>query len=99
MNKKLSLIGILYLCSLSIIAQDVDIPLLSIEEANWTKEESDYIMALNKKGSIKIATKISSAVYLPHKNSSNTGFHYSVLKEFADLAKIDIDIKLVNCTN
>ncbi|MFT5451029.1 MAG: membrane-bound lytic murein transglycosylase MltF [Enterobacterales bacterium] len=88
--------GILSLCSVSILALEVDIPLLSIEGANWTKEESAYIRLLNKKGSIKVATRIISTVYLPQKDGSITGFHYNVLKEFADLAKIDLDIKLVS---
>jgi membrane-bound lytic murein transglycosylase MltF len=95
-KKALLLIGIISLCSICIFADDVDIPLLSIEGANWTKEELAYIRLLNKKGSIKVATQISSAVYFPNKEGSITGFQYLVLKEFADLAKIDIDIKLVS---
>jgi membrane-bound lytic murein transglycosylase MltF len=68
---------------------------LSIKDANWTSEEVTYIKALNQKGSIKIATKISSAVYVPLENGSHTGFHYSVLKDFTDLLKVDIEIKIV----
>lgn len=75
------------------------IPLLSIQGAHWTQEEQDFIRELHKGGSIKIATKISSAVYVPQQDGSISGFHYSVLKEFADLAKINIDIKLVTWDN
>jgi membrane-bound lytic murein transglycosylase MltF len=91
----LVLFGLL-LCSSTCSAFEVDIPLLSIEGAHWTQEEIAYIKALNQKGSIKIATKISLAVYVPHEDGSHTGFHYGVLEEFADLAKIKIDGKLVS---
>jgi len=75
--------------------QTINIPLLSIESINWTDEEIAYIRTLNRKGSIKIATKLSDAVYLPRKDKSISGFHYSVLKEFADLAQVEIDVQLV----
>jgi membrane-bound lytic murein transglycosylase MltF len=75
--------------------QQTNIPLLSLEGINWTAQERAYIKALNQKGSIKIATKISKAVYFPTKDGSISGFHYSVLKAFSDLAKIKVDIKLV----
>lgn len=88
-----ALLGLLYLFACSAFA--IDIPLLSIKGADWTREEVAYIKAMNQKGSIKIATKVSSVVYVPHENGPPTGFHYSVLKEFADLAKIKIEIKLV----
>lgn len=93
---KLALLGLLYLCSSACSAFEIDIPLLSIKNADWTSEEVIYIKAMNQKGSIKIATKISSSVYIPHENGLPTGFHYSVLKEFTDLAKIDIEVKLVS---
>jgi membrane-bound lytic murein transglycosylase MltF len=87
--------GLLYLGVFTCAANEEVIPLLSIQGANWTSEEFDYIKALNRKGSIKIATKVSSTVYSPQKNGSTTGFHYNVLKEFADLAKIKLDIQMV----
>ena len=90
-----ALLGLLYICSSACSAPLIDIPLLSIKGADWTSEEVVYIKAMNQKGSIKIATKISSAVYIPYEDGSATGFHYSVLKEFADLAKVNIEIKLV----
>jgi membrane-bound lytic murein transglycosylase MltF len=93
---KLALLGLLYVYSSACFAFAIDIPLLSIKGADWTSEEVAYIKAMNQKGSIKIATKISSAVYIPHEDGPPTGFHYSVLKEFADLAKINIEIKLVS---
>lgn len=83
------------IASAEISTQAIKIPLLSIESANWTDEEIAYIRALNRKGSIKIATKVSDAVYLPRNDKSISGFHYSVLKEFADLAQISIDVQLV----
>ena len=58
--------------------------------------EKTFIKDLNKKGSIKIATKISSAVYQPQKDGTIKGFHYNVLNEFAKLAKVKIDVKLVS---
>jgi len=73
----------------------VAIPLLSIKGVNWSSEEAAYIKALNRKGSIKIATKINSTIYLPQKDGSISGFHYKVLKEFAALTKINIDVQLV----
>jgi membrane-bound lytic murein transglycosylase MltF len=93
MRSLLVLVGILF--SIACVAKDSLIPLLFIKDANWTNEEAAFIKALHRKGSIHIATKTSSVVYLPHKDGSISGFHYSVLKEFADLAKIDIDIELV----
>lgn len=87
--------GLFYLCIFPCLASPTDIPLLSIKDTNWSSEERAYIKALNQKGSIKVATKISTAVYFPHKDGSISGFHYSVLKEFADLANIEIEIKLV----
>jgi membrane-bound lytic murein transglycosylase MltF len=71
------------------------IPLLLIENSTWTAEETTYIEELNKKGSLTIATKISSSVYMPKEDGSVAGFHYSVLKEFTDLMNIDIEIELV----
>jgi membrane-bound lytic murein transglycosylase MltF len=73
----------------------MDIPLLSIKGANWTHEEVAYIKALNQKGSIKIATRVSTPVYAIAEDGSQIGFHYSVFKVFADLAKVDVEIKLV----
>lgn len=72
-----------------------EIPLLNLNEIHWTNEEKTFIHDLNKKGSIKIATKISEIVYMPQKDGSITGVHYNVLKVFADLAEIKIDVKLV----
>jgi membrane-bound lytic murein transglycosylase MltF len=77
-------------------ANETSIPLLSIKGTTWTAEESAFITALHRKGSLKIATKISSTVYLPQTDGSIKGFHYEVLKEFADLAKVKLDIKLVS---
>jgi membrane-bound lytic murein transglycosylase MltF len=91
-----ALLGLLYLFSSACLALQVDIPLLSIKGVDWTNEEVAYIKCMNQKGSIKIATKISSAVYIPHDDGSYSGFHYSVLKKFTDLAQINIEIKLVN---
>jgi len=95
MKAYLPLLGLLTLFSSYCSAFEVDIPLLTIKDVNWTSEEVAYIKAMNQKGSIKIATKISSAVYVPHEDGSYTGFHYSVLKEFADLSKIEIEVNIV----
>ncbi|MEH6446265.1 MAG: transporter substrate-binding domain-containing protein [Oceanospirillaceae bacterium] len=95
MKARFILLGLLSVCSFACSAFENDIPLLSIKNANWTSEEVTYIKALNQKGSIKIATKISSAVYVPLENDSHSGFHYSVLKDFTDLLKVDIEIKIV----
>ena len=89
------LVFVWILSSFACAAKDDSIPLLSIKGANWTSEEITYIKALHQKGSIHIATKISSSIYEQHKDGSVTGFHYILLKEFADLAKIAINIKLV----
>jgi membrane-bound lytic murein transglycosylase MltF len=72
-----------------------EIPLLNIEGISWTTEEIDYINELNKKGSIRIATKISATVYKPQSDGTVKGFHYSVLKEFTDLVEVEIDTQLV----
>ena len=96
MKKLFCIAVLLILCSINFAESVTLIPLLEIKGANWTAEEIKFIQELNKKGSIKIATKISSAVYLPQKDGSIKGFHYSVLKEFADLAKVKIDAKLVS---
>lgn len=71
------------------------IPLLDIQGENWTREEITYIRELNNRGTIEIATKISSAVYLPQSDGTIKGFHYNVLKNFADLAGVEIVINLV----
>jgi len=96
MKPSVVLISLIYFCAFSCLANEVQIPLLMIKGANWSVEELAYIKQLNHKGSLKVATKISSAIYQPHKDGSVTGFHYSVLKEFADLAKIELDIELVS---
>lgn len=84
------------MCSSLAVAEHVPtIPLLKIPGVTWTDEEIRYIHALHQQGSIKIATKISSAVYLPQPDGSVRGFHYNVFKAFADLADITIDIRLV----
>jgi membrane-bound lytic murein transglycosylase MltF len=89
------LLGLLTLCSSVCSAFEIDIPLLTIKGVNWTSEEVAYIKAMNQKGSIKIATKISSAVYVPHEDGSHSGFHYQVLEEFAKLVKVKIEGKIV----
>lgn len=95
MRLVLALLGIL-LPWLAYGATDVRaIPLLSIPNTNWTSEESAYLRQLHQRGSIKIATKISSAVYMPEADGSNSGFHYNVLKEFALLANIEVEVRLV----
>ena len=71
------------------------IPLLLIKDSTWTPEETAFIKELNNKGSLTIATKISSSIYMPQEDGSVTGFHYSVLKDFAKLMNIDIDINIV----
>jgi membrane-bound lytic murein transglycosylase MltF len=76
-------------------SQQTGIPLLSIKSINWTEEETAYIKALNRKGRIVIATKTNKWAYYPLENYEISGFHYSVLKKFSDLAQIKIDIKLV----
>ncbi len=93
--KKLLIAMFLLLHISTSAAREPGIPLLEIEGAGWTNEEIAYIKNLNRIGSIKIATKVSSAVYHPNPDGSISGFHYNVLKEFADLANINIDIKLV----
>jgi membrane-bound lytic murein transglycosylase MltF len=95
----LAFLSLFYLCSFFCFAVETDIPLLTIKGANWTTEEVAYIKAMNKKGSIQIATKISTAVYFPHEDGSHSGFHFSVLKEFTDLAKIKIEGKIVTWNN
>jgi len=95
MKQSLVFACLLSLCVFTCTAKGAVIPLLSIEGANWSHEESAYIKELNRKGSIKIATKVSTTVYLPRKDGSIDGFHYNLLKEFAALARINIDIQLV----
>jgi len=95
MKKWLFIIASFALCSIGFTETIPSIPLLEIKGINWTAEETSFIKGLNKKGSIKIATKISSAVYYPQNDGSIEGFHYNVFKGFADLAKVKIDVKLV----
>jgi membrane-bound lytic murein transglycosylase MltF len=81
--------------SFTVAAKDNAIPLLSISGANWTSDEITFIKALHKKGSFKIATRISTPIYRLHIDDSVTGFHYNVLKAFTDLTKINIEIEVV----
>jgi len=74
----------------------VGIPLLNIEGIEWTVEEKAFIRELNKKGHIDIASKIHSAVYMPQSDGTITGFHYSVLNEFAELVNVEIEVELVD---
>lgn len=92
---KTLLILIIIFCSFAVAAKDNAIPLLSISGANWSSDEITFIKALHKKGSLKIATRISTPVYQRHKDDSITGFHYNVLKAFTDLTKINIEIEVV----
>ncbi|PKI13225.1 transporter substrate-binding domain-containing protein [Colwellia sp. 12G3] len=95
MKAYLALLALLYLPSSYCSAVESNIPLLAIEGVNWTREEVAYIKAMNQKGSITIATKISTAVYVPHEDGSHSGFHYNVLEEFANLVGIKIESKIV----
>ncbi len=88
-------VALLLACTVASAAHDASIPLLSMKGANWSAEEGTYIRALHKKGSIRIATKLGATIYMPQQDGSITGFHYQVLNEFAKLAKVRIDIKLV----
>lgn len=72
------------------------IPLLNISGVTWTDEEIQYIRDLHQRGRIAIATKISTAVYQPEPDGSIRGFHYNVFREFANLANIAIDVRLVS---
>jgi membrane-bound lytic murein transglycosylase MltF len=92
---KTLLILIVIFCSFAGAAKDNAIPLLSISAANWSSDEITFIKALHKKGSLKIATRISPPVYQRHKDDSVTGFHYNVLKAFTDLTNINIEIEVV----
>lgn len=96
MKKSFYIVALLVLCSVRFAESATLIPLLEIKGVNWTAEEFEFIKELNRKGSIKIATKLSSAVYLPQNDGSIKGFHYNVLKEFAGLASVKIDVKLVS---
>jgi len=96
MKKSFLIMILLIFCSIDFADSATSIPLLEIKGVNWTAEEIQCVRELNKKGSIKIATKISSAVYLPQKDGSIKGFHYRVLKAFADLVKVKIDVKIVS---
>ncbi|PKG93164.1 transporter substrate-binding domain-containing protein [Paraglaciecola sp. MB-3u-78] len=92
---KTLIILIVIFCSFTGAAKDNAIPLLSISGANWSSDEITFIKALHKKGSLKIATRISPPIYQRHKDDSITGFHYNVLKAFTDLTKINIEIEVV----
>jgi membrane-bound lytic murein transglycosylase MltF len=87
------LVGIFF--SFDGAAKDNAIPLLSITGTTWSSDEITFIEALHKKGSLKIATRISPPVYQRHKDDSITGFHYNVLKAFTDLTKINIEMEVV----
>ena len=69
--------------------------MLNLTEFNWTNDEILYIKELNKKGYIKIATKINSTVYFPLDDGTILGFHYNIIEEFAKLAGIKVDLQLV----
>jgi len=95
MKARLCIILLFAFCPIVGAEQISSIPLLETKTTKWTSEEVTFIKNLNKKGSIKIATKKSFSVYWPQQDGSITGFHYCVLKTFADLVKIEIDVKLV----
>ncbi|MFT4940767.1 MAG: membrane-bound lytic murein transglycosylase MltF [Paraglaciecola sp.] len=90
------LVTLLLVSLLTKAESETAIPLLSIKHTHWSNEEVAFIKALNRKGSLKIATKLSSAIYMPHKDGSTGGFHCGVLKEFAELAKSNLDIQTVS---
>jgi membrane-bound lytic murein transglycosylase MltF len=92
---KTPLILIVIFFSFEAAAQNNAIPLLSLPSTNWSSDEITFIKALHKKGSLKIATRISPPVYQRHKDDSITGFHYNLLKAFTDLTKISIKIEVV----
>jgi len=95
MRKYLFVISLFVFSTIVTAETNPPIPILEIPGANWTDEEADFLIELHKKGSISIATKISSAVYMPQDDGTIRGFHYNVLKNFADLTNIEIEIKLV----
>jgi len=96
MQRCFVLAGFLFVSIMAAAANDADIPLLSIKGTSWTSDETTYIKALHQRGSITIATKVSTAIYMPEADGSISGFHYSVMKDFAGLLNISINKKIVS---
>ena len=73
----------------------MDYNIASKKEIDFTKEEEAYLRELKKKGVIKIATRKTPAIYEPQKDGSVRGFHYNLLKSFADNVGVELEVKIV----
>jgi membrane-bound lytic murein transglycosylase MltF len=70
------------------------LPIENISEISLDEKELAYLKKLNEKGSIKVATLVTKDLYLPQPDGTIDGFHYNLLKKFADLINIDIEVEI-----
>ena len=70
-----------------------------IDSLNLTTDELAYIKTIQKRGSFKIATRISPSVYEPQEDGSVVGVWYNLIEQFAKLIETPIDVTVVNSMN
>ena len=61
----------------------------------FTKTEIAYLEKLQAKGTITVATRPNKLTYYVEDKGVITGFHYELLKEFAD--EYNLNIKVIEC--
>ncbi len=68
----------------------------TFKDIAFTEEEIDRIKKLQEKGVLRIATRESEITYDPQIDGTIKGFHYLLIKNFADEIGIDIEVVLVS---
>jgi len=68
----------------------------SVAEIEFTEEEKAYIQKMKEKGVIKIATRDSILIYELDAQGNPQGFHYRIMKMFADYIGVEADFRVID---
>jgi len=77
------------------ISGTAPIPLLNEKSIKLTEDEVKFIKELNKRGELKIGTTYQENTYFIDKNGQKIGFHYKIAEDFAKMAGVKLNIKIV----
>jgi len=73
-----------------------DIPLF--KQLNLTKEEEDYLQEIKDSKTLNVAMRKLKAVYYPE-GDNISGYHYKVIKHFADSLNVELKVHEVDISN
>jgi len=73
-----------------------DIPLF--KQLNLTKEEEDYLQEIKDSKTLNVAMRKLKAVYYPE-GDKISGYHYKVIKHFADSLNVELKVHEVDISN